>query len=296
MLPENILITGPTGLIGSHLTKLLDKEGFKIFTLGRTPVTSLKSVTHIPVDFSNDWETDILPGEIDTIIHLAQSENFRLFPEKASEVFAVNTLSTMKLIDYAVKNKVGRFIYASSAGIYGNSNDGFNEESDIIYNNELGFYLGTKHCSEVILENYMSLLKVIMLRFFFVYGKGQGQDMLIPRLAGFIKNGDAITLQEEDGIRINPIYVDDAVSAIRSAMNLESSYKINVAGPNILSLKEIGNIIGEAIHKPPLFNVEHKKAKHLIGDTQKMSQLLGAPLTSFKEGFNSIANNYKNAE
>lgn len=290
MVKRKILITGSTGLIGSHLIESLDKNKFEVFTVGRTPVSS--SAIHFSIDFSKNWEIDILPKDIDSIVHLAQSENFRLFPDKASEVFTVNTISTMKLIDYAVKNGVKNFIYASSAGIYGTGNDDFNEESDIIYNNELGFYLGTKHCSEVILENYMFLTNIIMLRFFFVYGEGQSKDMLIPRLAGFIRSGKPISLQGTNGLRINPIYVGDAVKAIKSALDLQSSSKINVAGPDTLTLKQISEIIGEAIGKKPIFNFEKKEAKHLIGDTSKMSSMLGAPLVSFKEGFETIANNY----
>lgn len=46
----------------------------------------------------------------------------------------------------------------------------------------LGFYLTSKYCSELILDNYSSFLTIIQLRLFFVYGMGQRKDMLIPRL------------------------------------------------------------------------------------------------------------------
>lgn len=285
---ERILITGGSGLIGHHLLNQLSENRYEVYYIGRSVKNINRSVKHLDIDLSKDWDVNLLPKHIDYIIHLAQSENFRLFPEKAIDVFNVNTLSTMKLADYARKSGVKNFIYASSAGIYGNSEDGFNEEQEIVYKNELGFYLASKHCSEVILENYFSIFNVIMLRFFFVYGEGQKEDMLIPRLVNFVKNGVPITLQGTDGIKINPTYVGDAVEAILASMKLDASHKINVAGPQILSLRDIGETIGKACGVIPQFKIEEKEAKNLIGDISKMKKLLHTPQTTFAEGIKSI--------
>jgi nucleoside-diphosphate-sugar epimerase len=128
-------------------------------------------------------------------------------------------------------------------------------------------------------------MNVIMLRFFFVYGPGQKRTMLIPRLIDSVKNGTPITLQGSDGIRINPTYAGDAASAIKSALDLTDSQKINVGGPDILSLRQIGEMIGDMVEKDPVFTVQNElKPKNIIGDIQKMTKLLGAPTTSFREG------------
>ena len=288
---KNILVTGGSGLIGSHLINELSRGDYKIFVAGRSSNDEWESqnISVINIDFSKEWDDKILPEKIDAVIHLSQSEHFREFPGKATEVFYVNTLSTLKLINYALNAGASNFIYASSAGIYGNNNDGFNEEQEIVYKNELGFYLGTKHCSEVILDNYMALLNVITLRFFFVYGPGQRKDMLIPRLVGFVKQGQPITLQGEEGIRINPTHVTDAVNAIISALKLDKSSKINVAGPEILSLREIGQTIGKTLGIEPKFICGNdKEEKNLIGDISKMARLLAPPKIKFSEGLNTL--------
>lgn len=283
---KKILISGANGLVGSHLVNKLsrDKE-IELILLLRSGL-STPNCKSIEVDFSKDWDVSILPPGINTIIHLAQSENFRDFPNSANDIFYVNTLSTLKLADYAQKNNVEHFIYASSAGIYGNGDlSGFDENSDIVYKSDLGFYLATKHCSEVILDNYSSLLNVIMLRFFFVYGRGQKNEMLIPRLVNNVKEGNPIKLSSENGLVINPTYVGDAVDAILACLNLKRSYKINVAGPQTLSLRDIANIIGEKVGKQPVFEINlNAVSAYMVGNIAKMNELLGSPKVDFKTG------------
>ncbi len=278
-----ILITGAGGLIGSHLIPFLEEE-HELFTVSG----KLNSANNFNIDFSKDWPTDILPAGIDAVIHLAQSEDFREFPGKAKEVFNTNTVSTLNLIDFAVKTGVKKFIFASSAGIYGNSDEGFTEEQEIVYKKEMGFYLGTKHCSEVILNNYSSLLDVQQLRFFFVYGKGQRKDMLIPRLVNNIQQGNPITLFGKAGIKINPLHATDAAKAIKAALSLEGSHTINIGGSEVLSLKQISEIIGIIVDKKPQFNIEEKVPGHLMGNISQMNNLLVKPSIKFSDGIKTL--------
>ena len=276
---RKILLTGAGGLVGSHLLPLLNEEN-EVYTISGKTIGN----NNIKIDFSKEWDTEVLPKNLDTIIHLAQSENFRDFPNKAIDVFNVNTNSTLKLIDFAYKTGVKTFIFASSAGIYGNSDVEFDESTNIIYKSEMGFYLGTKQCSEIILDNYSPLLQVIQLRLFFVYGKGQRKDMLVPRLIDNIENGVPLRLQGAFGITINPTHVSDAVTAIKASLGLIGSHKINVAGPELLTMKEIGDIIGNLIQKQPQFIFEEKEAKNLIGSITNMSKKLVKPQIKFKDG------------
>lgn len=278
-----ILITGAGGLIGSHLVPLLEKD-HELFTVS----AKYSGSNNINIDFSGDWSTDLLPAGIEAIIHLAQSEDFRDFPVKAKSVFYTNTLSTLKLIDFAVTTGVQKFVYASSAGIYGNSDDAFTEEQDIVYKKEMGFYLGTKHCSEVILTNYTSMLDVQMLRLFFVYGKGQRKDMLIPRLVNNVQEGNAITLSGKDGIKINPLHASDAANAIKAALSLQGSHTINAGGAEVLSLREICETIGAVTGKAAKFTIEEKQPNHLTGNISRMNDLLVTPSVKFSEGIKTL--------
>ncbi|HET7116017.1 MAG TPA: NAD(P)-dependent oxidoreductase [Hanamia sp.] len=280
---RKILLTGAGGLVGTHLFRLLNEE-HEVYTISRKNISN----NNINIDFSKEWDTRAFPKNLDTIIHLAQSENFRDFPDKAIEVFNVNTTSTLKLTDFACKTGVKTFVFASSAGIYGNSDFEFDESMDIVYKREMGFYLATKQCSEIILDNYSTLLQVIQLRLFFVYGNGQRKDMLIPRLIDNVRRGVPLHLQGASGITINPTHVSDAAKAIKASLNLNGSHKINIAGPELLTMKEIGGIIGNLLHKQPQFILEEKEAKNLIGSTSNMSKKLIKPVIKFKDGIKDL--------
>ena len=186
-----ILITGCNGLIGGELVRILFKDpSLNLVGLARSQNPLIKTLR---IDLSQNWQESELPENPDIIIHLAQSENFRSFPEKALDIFYTNTLSTVRLIDYAVKKKAKKFIFASSGGIYGDRDKIFAEE-DSLPVNDLGYYLGSKLCSEIILDNYKNMLDIQLLRFFFAYGPGQNKTMLIPRLIEKIKKEEPIEI------------------------------------------------------------------------------------------------------
>lgn len=284
---KKCLVTGATGLIGTRLLTELSDE-WEIYALARTAPGAAQAranLHHLPVNFAACWPHEVLPAQVDAVIHLAQSEHFRQFPDKAVEMFQVNVMSTLQLLDYARQAGAKSFVLASSGGIYGHHEQEFREDEAVTASADLGFYLNTKLCAEIIAENYAPFMNVMMLRFFFVYGSGQRKSMLVPRLVQSVREGRAITLQGQDGIRINPTHVSDAAAAIAKALTLGNSQKINVGGPDVLSLRQIGEIIGQAVGRDPVFQVEaHTPPRHLVGDIQKMSTLLGAPQVHFADG------------
>jgi len=285
---KNILITGANGLIGKSLLPLLAEENNLFAITSQKNIQNTKNVTFIPIDLSKEWNTSILPNNIDLIIHLAQSAHFRDFPEKSQEVFAVNTDSTLKLLHYAQQIGVKKFIYASSGGVYGNGEQHFAEDSPLAPSGDLGFYLSTKLCSEILLESFIKFFDIITLRLFFVYGKNQKKSMLIPRLVDNVKESKTIILQGENGIKINPIHVDDAVIAIQNSLSLLGSHKINIAGKEVLSLKQIVEIIETHVGKKAVLKIQNQEIKNLVADTEKMERLLHIPSINLKMGLSSI--------
>ena len=288
---KKCLVTGVSGLIGSHLVRELCNN-WSIIGLsrsGRDSEPKSQRIEHLALDLSRTWDQNCLPNKIDAVIHLAQSEYFREFPNNAEDVFQVNTVTTLRLLDYALHADASKFILASSGGIYGYGEKKFSEDVEISLKGDLGLYLGTKLCSEILVETYTSFISIIVLRFFFVYGPGQRRSMLIPRLVKSVLDGKPIILEGQDGLVINPTYVADAVTAINRSLQLEGSHKINVGGPEVLTLRAIGNIIGQAVDREPKFEVKmDTKPRHLVGDLRKMSRLLGSPNIKFKDGMKML--------
>jgi len=281
---KKCLITGVTGLIGQQVVTLLKKKR-EIYALVRKPMDLPSDIHYIRCDLAQEWNAELFPEKVDAVIHLAQSEYFREFPTRTEHVFKVNVASTLRLLEYARKVEARTFILASSGGIYGHGDKGFTEDRPIEAKGDLGFYLCTKLCAEVMSENYSSFMNILILRFFFVYGPGQRTTMLIPRLVKAVKDGRSIILHGREGVKINPTYVMDAASAVCRSLELPESHKINVAGPEVLSLRQIGQEIGEVLNREPVFEVqENMKPHHLVGNIKKMTHFLGPATVRFREG------------
>jgi nucleoside-diphosphate-sugar epimerase len=109
--------------------------------------------------------------------------------------------------------------------------------------------------------------------------------MLIPRLFRTVAGGGTISLAGEDGIRINPVQVEDAAVACANILNLDcGSYVFNIGGSEVVSIREIGNMMGNILGKEPLFSVAEAKADDLVGDISLMRQLLHTPAIDLKTG------------
>jgi nucleoside-diphosphate-sugar epimerase len=279
-------LTGASGLIGSRLAPELARTS-EVTAMGRRPpgdgtAAGIRWLRH---DLGAPFLPPTLPPRVDTVVHLAQSPHFRDFPERAADIFEVNVGSTTRLLDWARRCGATRFVYASSGGLYGHGDHRFREDDAIVDTGPLGYYLASKRSAELLVEAYRPLLVVVILRFFFVYGPGQRASMLIPRLVRATAEGKPISLQGRDGIRVNPVHVDDAVEALCGAVRLTDSQRINVAGPDVLTLRQIAETIGSLLHVAPVFTVDFEShPHHLVGDITRMAEVLGAPRRRFADG------------
>ena len=112
----NVLLTGASGFLGSHLYREISRQ-HRMATLGRTPVGS----HHITCDLAR--ETPVLPAEsFDLVIHAAGKAHS--VPRTASEradYEAVNVRGTHRLVDALHKQTVlpSAIVYLSSVLVYG---------------------------------------------------------------------------------------------------------------------------------------------------------------------------------
>ena len=121
-----------------------------------------------------------------------------------------------------------------------------------------------------------------------MYGPKQHKTMLIPRLVNKIKNDDSIILTGYNGIKINPINVDDAKKAVQNTLLLDGSYVFNIGGSEVYSIREIAEVIGDTFGKKPIFEIVDEKAKDLIGDITGMKNKLYIPKIDFHKGIKSF--------
>lgn len=294
MKPKCVL-TGASGLLGSCL--LHELKDYEVYALRNSFPSSHQGdgITHVLADLNSSNFESLLPKNVDTIIHLAQSNHFKDFPEKAKDIVNVNTLSTLRLLDYARHAGVKNFIYASTGTVYGTPSKLCLEEHPLTIEPKKGMYYASKLAAEMFVENYAPFMKTIVLRFFFIYGPGQRKHMLIPRLVQSVIDDKPISLQGPEGMKINPIYVADAAKAVKQALTMKESATINIAGSEILTLKQIGETIGQCLGKKPLFDFNSAAVPvDLVADVTKMNRLLMTPKTLFSEGIRAYYNSLEN--
>ena len=127
----NILITGGAGYIGSHVAKqLLETSKHNITILDNLSTGSAKTLDtlksirafkFVQIDLNAfDTVCEVLKeNNIDTIIHFAASIVVPESVENPLKYYMNNTVNTTNLIRCAVANDVKRFIFSSTAAVYG---------------------------------------------------------------------------------------------------------------------------------------------------------------------------------
>lgn len=288
-MKRRVLVTGAGGLIGGRVVELLRADSEPI-ALSRSVGALPHDVEVISVDLCDPGFVSRLPERADSVIHLAQAGGYAAFPEGAQSMFDVNVAALAKLLDWAAKANVTHFVHASTGGLYGRGPHPFNEGDHVSLAGPLAFYFGTKRAAEILAAPYASKFGVAALRFFFVYGPGQKPTMLIPRLLKAVEQGQPVSLSGTQGMRLNPIYVDDAAAATIAALNLEGDSIINVAGGEVLSIRDIAETIGGVLGKRTQFKpLEAPEDSDLIADISRMRLLLHQPKISFREGVAQLA-------
>lgn len=112
----NILLSGGTGFLGSHITELLVSEGHKVTILTRSGSNTSK-IDHLLDNLTlfNISEQDLNQAfsnnKIDQVIHLA---TYYGHDDNKYQVFASNLLFGNKLLELSIKHKVKRFLNTDS--------------------------------------------------------------------------------------------------------------------------------------------------------------------------------------
>ncbi len=143
--------------------------------------------------------------------------------------------------------------------------------------------------AELLAENYAGLLGGAILRLFSVYGPGPG-TRLVTRLAQRILEGEEIVIEGEPGMRLNPIFADDAAAALEAALGLERQEVVNVAGSEVVTVSELVDRLGAALNRPAEIRYTGDRPGDLFADTARMRDRLGViPGMLLDDGLATVA-------
>ena len=303
----NILVTGGAGFIGAHTVKALADRG-------HTPV--------IVDDFNNFYDPQLKEDRIgmllkgydvpvyrvdirdtqgmervfsqhafDTVCHLAAYAGVRASLEQPRLYYDVNVMGTVNLMECAVRNAVGRFVFASSSSVYGNNkNLPFREDDPV--DHPISPYAVTKKICELIGYCYHHLhgLSVVGLRYFTVYGPWGRPDMALFCLTRDIVAGKPIKVYNHGVMRRDFTYIDDIVQGTVAAIEHQGAgYDIVNLGNNepedlLRFITVIEQAVGKTAQKQFL-PIQPGDVEQTYADIQKARSLFGfSPQTSIDQG------------
>src|SRR5204863_9718109 len=126
--------------------------------------------------------------------------------------YDTNVAGTLHLVDAARTSGVERLIFGSSSSVYGLSTTvPFSEDAPL--RQTISPYAATKIAGEFLCSTFSHLygMRVVVLRFFTVYGPRQRPDLAIHQFTKRIIKGEAIDQFGDGTTRRDYTYIDDIV-------------------------------------------------------------------------------------
>ena len=290
------VVTGGAGFIGSNIVKKLVARGDDVTVIDNLNTGKEENLDSVreKIVFFNDsiLNVDLLENEtkgIDGVFHQAALASVQDSFSKPDEYHDVNVNGTENILKLAEKNNF-KVVYASSSSVYGNPENIPIKETDS--KNPINPYAETKLRKEELAIKYAGMgVKVIGLRYFNVFGKGQSKEyagvlkLFLERIRDELPpkiNGDGTQFRDF-------VYVEDIVNANIMSMDSNVNHEFFNVGTNtsitILDLaKTIIKFSGLEIE--PVFGPELKgDVKRTIADISLIKEKVGWEPTVFLENW-----------
>jgi UDP-glucuronate 4-epimerase len=300
------LVTGGAGFIGSHLVDRLLAEGWSVVVVDNfdpyyDPAVKRANIeAHLANDHYRLVEIDIrdldalregIREDVDVVVHLAAKAGVRPSIEDPSSYQSVNVGGTQAVLEWARERSVPQVVLASSSSVYGMSPDvPWREDAAVL--RPISPYAATKVASELLGYVYAHLhgIRVVVLRFFTVYGPRQRPDLAIHKFARRMLGGDPIPLFGDGSTRRDYTYIKDTVEGIVCAMGYAGSpYEvINLGNNQTVQLAELVTALERSLDAEA--RIERLPAQpgdvpQTWADLQKAQELLGyVPQTRLEDG------------
>tara|TARA_B100001250_G_scaffold413533_1_gene447986 strand:+ start:4190 stop:5128 length:939 start_codon:yes stop_codon:yes gene_type:complete len=308
-MKNRILITGGTGFIGSNLTNLLLKEGYKlnIFDnnfrgkLNRISKKYNKNFKFYYGDIRDKKQLSKSFNDVSKIIHLAYINGTKHFYERPEQVLDVAVKGLINIFDLAIKNKIKEIYLASSSEVYQTPMKIPTPENELlkvpdIFNPRYCYGTG-KILTEVYGSNFGKkyFKKMIIFRPHNVYGKDMGNDHVIPELIEKfkkIKNNKIIKIQGSGNEKRSFIHIDDFCNSFLNIIKKGKHLNIyNIGTSEIVTIKNIIKKLEKIFNiKVKIVPGKLKKGGTLIRcpDIRKIKKIGFKPKITLKRGLEKI--------
>ena len=291
---NKVLVTGGAGFIGSHLVDRLLKAGNQVLIVDDFSFGKEENIAHLRNDQRVQIETaDICDGGrmmacakgMDYVFHLAVFclRNSLQNPTRSHEV---NTTGTLIMLEAALKNQVKKFIYTSSAEVYGTGlYFPLDENHPFLPTNVYG---AAKAAGELYARAYMKTygLPIVITRLFNTYGPREQCEgcraEVIPKFVLRTLAGQASVIFGTGEQTRDFTFVDDIVTGIMLAAesNQAVGEAFNLAHGEDVSIARILELVLEKLGRQdlsPVYLEEGRPADidKIVADVSKAKRILG---------------------
>ena len=295
------LVTGGAGFIGSHLVDAVVSQGHAVRVLDNFSTGRRENLSSV-LDRIDLHEGDIVePDDVwravdgcEVVYHLAAVASVQASVDDPLRTHRVNVDGTLNVMEAARRADVDRFVFASSAAVYGDH--AALPLGEDLAPRTLSPYAAHKVTGEMYCRAYHASfgLPTVALRFFNIYGPRQDPSSpysgVISIFARRMTRGERPTIYGDGRQTRDFVYVADVVRALLAAVECEEAVGrvFNVARgrqTSILRLVEgLNTVLGSSL-EPEFGPPRSGEVRFSEGDGARARELLGwSPRVSLKEG------------
>lgn len=291
-MSNKIIVTGGAGFIGSHLVDRLLRKGFEVTVIDNFSSGKLENIN----DHATKEAFHLIRGDIRNynLVRKAVKEAHAIFHEAAVSSWSdswknlldlnqVNINGTLTLLKTCVDSNVERFIYASSASVYGEAN--IQPQHEDLTPKPISPYGVSKLSAEQFVQVFHKLydLGTVCLRYFNVYGPRQTYGPYSSVITNFInrilRNSRPIIYGDGEQTR-DFVNIKDVVDANMLALTKKNAIGkvFNIGTGIVTTINEVAEILLQTINKPNLkptyMNPRLGDIQHSCADIQKARKTL----------------------
>jgi UDP-glucose 4-epimerase len=301
-----VLVTGGAGFIASNIVDELIEQEHEVYILDNLTSGKLDNIN----PRANMFQMDITDPGIHSIfmhcrpeivIHHAAQIDVQASLNNPLLDAKVNILGTLALLEQCKVHHVQKFIYASSAAVYGNPEYLAVDEDHRLY--PTSFYGISKQTPEHYIRVYSEIfnLDYTIFRYSNVYGIRQepkGEGGVICIFLDKLLHGLTPTIYGDGEQTRDFIYVKDIVAANLAALNEGSCSIFNISSDEQISinelLKKMNKINGIEVQPNYLPARAGDIIHSRLANTAAIRYLKWQPLYSIEQGLSETYQYYKN--
>jgi len=292
---KSILITGASGFLGIHLSKMFSQDGCRVFGIGRGTL----SAEQVHLTGMHQWHCGEITfsnlrsfaTQFDVIIHCAGGSSVARVEDDPAKGFFDTVATTMPVLEFMRQhNPAAKLVYPSSAAVYGEHDPTPIFVSDNIQ--PVSAYGLHKQLAEIMCLSYRHRynLNIIIIRFFSIYGPELRKQLLWDACRRVANSRGSLEFWGTGNETRDWIHIEDAVRLVRACIECDVSPELLNGGcGRAFTIKDTLTTLAAAFGRSPrdiVFNAKTKAGDphHYCADIGDLANLGWQPKIGLKEG------------